>query len=98
MQAGQSLLSKFIVKLSFLTGDILHYATSLGFILMHMLIQVQSSQKSVRVYRTKSYKRIKMYLKIQDISTRPNEFLPDMSGGQTEFREDCKLWQLARLL
>ena len=32
---------------------------------------------------------IKMYLKIQDIFTRPNEFLPDMSGGQTEFREDC---------
>ena len=31
---------------------------------------------------------IKMYLKIQDIFTRPNEFLPDMSGGQTEFRED----------
>ena len=34
---------------------------------------------------------IKMYLKIQDIFTRLNEFLPDMSGGQTEFREDCKL-------
>ena len=32
---------------------------------------------------------IKIYLKIQDIFTRPNEFLPDMSGGQTEFREDC---------
>ena len=32
---------------------------------------------------------IKMYLKIQNIFTRPNEFLPDMSGGQTEFREDC---------
>ena len=29
-----------------------------------------------------------MYLKIQDIFTRPNEFLPDMWGGQTEFRED----------
>ena len=43
---------------------------------------------SVRVYRTESYKMIKMYLKIQDIFTRPNEFLPDMSGGQTEFRED----------
>ena len=26
---------------------------------------------------------IKMYLKIQDIFTRRNEFLPDMSGGQT---------------
>ena len=34
---------------------------------------------------------IKMYLKIQDIFTSPNEFLPDMSGGQTEFREDCSL-------
>ena len=33
----------------------------------------------------------KMYLKIQDIFIRPNEFLSDMSGGQTEFREDC--WQ-----
>ena len=32
---------------------------------------------------------IKMYLKIQDIFTRPNEFLPDMLGSQTEFREDC---------
>ena len=32
---------------------------------------------------------IKMYLKIQDIFTRPNEFLPDMSGCQTEFHEDC---------
>ena len=31
---------------------------------------------------------IKMYLKIKDIFTRPNVFLPDMSGGQTEFRED----------
>ena len=31
---------------------------------------------------------IKMYLKIQDIFTRPNEFLPDMSGSQTDFRED----------
>ena len=49
----------------------------------------QSSRKSARVYRTESYKMIKMYLKIQDIFTRPNEFLPDMSGGQTEFREDC---------
>ena len=29
-----------------------------------------------------------MYLKSQDIFTRPDEFLPDMSGGQTEFRED----------
>ena len=37
---------------------------------------------------TESYKMIKMYLKIQDIFTRPNEFLPDKSGGQTEFRED----------
>ena len=27
----------------------------------------QSSRKSVRVYRTESYKMIKMYLKIQDI-------------------------------
>ena len=42
----------------------------------------------MRVYRTKFYKMIKMYLKIQDIFTRPNEFLPDMSGGQTKFRED----------
>ena len=33
---------------------------------------------------------IKIYLKIQDIFTRPNEFFPDMSGGQIEFREDCK--------
>ena len=24
---------------------------------------------------------IKMYEKVQDIFTRPNEFLPDMSGG-----------------
>ena len=45
---------------------------------------------SVRVYRTESYKMIKMYLKIQDIFTRPNEFLPDMSGNQSEFREDCQ--------
>ena len=29
---------------------------------------------------------IKMFLKFQDIFTRPNEFLPDMSGGQTELR------------
>ena len=29
-------------------------------------------------------------MKIQDIFTRSNEFLPDMPGGQTEFREDCK--------
>ena len=36
---------------------------------------------------------IKMYLEIQDIFTRPNEFLPDMSGGQTEFREDCYSFQ-----
>ena len=43
----------------------------------------------MRVYRTELYKIIKMYLKIQDIFTRTNEFLPDMSGGQTEFREDC---------
>ena len=49
---------------------------------------LQSSRKSARVYRTESYKMIKMYLKIQDIFTRPNEFLPDMSGSQTEFRED----------
>ena len=49
---------------------------------------MQSSRKSVRVYRTESYKMIKMYLKIKDIFTRLNEFLPDMSGGQTEFRED----------
>ena len=34
---------------------------------------------------------IKMHLKIQDIFTRPNEFLPDMSGGQTDFCEDCWL-------
>ena len=31
---------------------------------------------------------IKMYLKIQDIFTRPNEVLPDMSRGQTEFHGD----------
>ena len=43
-------------------------------------INQQSSRKSVRVYRYESYKMIKMYLKIQDIFTRPNEFLPDMSG------------------
>ena len=49
---------------------------------------LQSSRKSVKVYRTESYKMIKMYLIIQDIFTRPNEFLPDMSGGQTEFPED----------
>ena len=49
---------------------------------------LQSSRKSARVYRTESYKMIKMYLKIQDIFTRPNEFLPDMTGSQTEFRED----------
>ena len=49
---------------------------------------MQSSRKPVRVYRTEPYKMIKMYLKIQDIFTRPNEFIPDMSGGQTEFRED----------
>ena len=34
---------------------------------------------------TESYKMIKMYLKIQDIFTRLNEFLPDMSGGQKSF-------------
>ena len=34
---------------------------------------------------------IKIYLKIQDIFTRLNEFLPDMSGGLTEFREDCHM-------
>ena len=28
----------------------------------------------MRVYRTESYKMIKMYLKIQDIFNRPNEF------------------------
>ena len=33
---------------------------------------------------------IKVYLKLPDIFTRPNEFLPDMLGGLTEFREDCK--------
>ena len=44
---------------------------------------MQISRKSVRVYRPYSYKMIKMYLKIQDIFTRPNTFLPDMSGGQT---------------
>ena len=33
---------------------------------------------------------IKIYLKIQDIFTSPNEFLPDMSGSQTEFCEDCE--------
>ena len=49
---------------------------------------LQSSRKSARVYRTESYKMIKMYLKFQDIFTRLNEFLPDMSGGQTELRED----------
>ena len=48
---------------------------------------LQSLRKSARVYRTESYKMIKMYLKIQDIFTRPNEFLPDMSGSQTEFRK-----------
>ena len=32
---------------------------------------------------------IEMYLKIQGIFTRPNEFLPDMSGSQKDFREDC---------
>ena len=31
---------------------------------------------------------IKMYLKIQDIFTRLNEFLPDMSGGQSDFLKD----------
>ena len=36
---------------------------------------------------------IKMYLKFQDIFTRPNEFLPDMSGGQTELREDWEYTQ-----
>ena len=40
---------------------------------------------------TESYKMIKMHLKIQDIFIRPNEFLPDMSGGQTDFCEDCWL-------
>ena len=51
--------------------------------------------KSVRVYRTDSYKMIKMYLKIQDIFTRPNEVLPDMSGGKTQFREDWYgVWSL----
>ena len=30
-----------------------------------------------------------MYLKIQDIFTRRKEFLPDMSGGQMEFCENC---------
>ena len=28
---------------------------------------------------------IKMYLKIQSIFTRSNEFLPDMSGGRQSF-------------
>ena len=32
-----------------------------------------------------SYKMIKMYLKVQDIFTRPNEFLPDMSGVRQSF-------------
>ena len=30
-----------------------------------------------------------MYLKIQDNVIIPNELLPDMSDGQTEFHEDC---------
>ena len=47
--------------------------------------------KSVRVYRTELYKMIKMYLKIQGVFARASGFLPDMSGGQTEFREDCVL-------
>ena len=58
-----------------------------------ILIHVQSSRKSVTVYRTKSDKIIEMYLKIHNIFTRPNEFLPDMSGGQTAFREDCMFHQ-----
>ena len=44
-----------------------------------------SSNLNFRVHES----LIKMYLKIQDIFTRPKEFLPDMSGGRTEFREDC---------
>ena len=36
---------------------------------------------------------IKIYLKIQDSFTRPNEFLPDMSGGQTELHEDWNLYK-----
>ena len=36
---------------------------------------------------------ISIGLNIQDIFTRPNEFLPDMSGGQTEF---CEVWGLRR--
>ena len=32
--------------------------------------------------------RVKMYMKIQNTFTRPNESLPDMSGGQMELRED----------
>ena len=49
----------------------------------------QSSGKSVRVYKTDAHKMITMYLIIQDDFTRLNEFSTDMSGGQTEFREDC---------
>ena len=52
------------------------------------ILPVQSSRKSARFYRTESHKMIKMFLKFQDIFIRPNEFLPDMSGGQTELRED----------
>ena len=44
--------------------------------------------KIVRVYKTESHKMIEIYLKIHNIFTRPNEFLRDMSAGQTEFRED----------
>ena len=39
---------------------------------------------STKIHRIKSGKMIKLYLKIFKHFTRPYEFLPDMSSGQTE--------------
>ena len=58
----------------------------------------QSSQKSMKIYGIKSGKMIKMHLTVLKFFTRPNEFLPDMSGGQTKFREDCHAGQMQRLV
>ena len=52
------------------------------------LSTVWQSSQSLLEFTGPTCKMIKMYLKIQDIFTRPNEFLPDMSVGQTEFCED----------
>ena len=51
--------------------------------LFHIENSIQSSRKSMRVYRTEFYQMIKVHLKIQDIFSRLNEFLLDISGSQT---------------